>query len=177
MTVFNLVNGQQDVRNLIETSNLGEFETCKALSNLLTAELITQSTISETEGVLSRPPVKAHFRWPILTLRHFISAAFIISCIGLFGLASNRFIATARQAGEMAEIYHNLKTSNLINRASYSVITVYYRNKRLPDSLKSMNQNGSVPSGLETALKDGEVLYEPDYNGGLFRLRIQDQGN
>ncbi|HLG25575.1 MAG TPA: DUF4388 domain-containing protein [Candidatus Gracilibacteria bacterium] len=177
MTVFNLVNGQQDVRHLIETSNLGEFETCKALSNLLTAELIAQSAISETEGVHSQPPVKAHFRWPILTLRHFISAAFIISCISLFGFASNRFIATARQAGEMAEIYHNLKTSNLINQVSYTLISVYYRNKTLPDSLKSMNQNGSVPSGLETALKDGEVLYEPDDNGGLFRLSIQNQEN
>jgi len=40
MTVYKLVDGQRDARRIIDEANLGEFETCKALGNLMTAGLI-----------------------------------------------------------------------------------------------------------------------------------------
>jgi Domain of unknown function (DUF4388) len=51
MAVYDLVDGRRDVRRIIDEANLGEFETCKALGNLMTAGLI------RVEKTQAAPPV------------------------------------------------------------------------------------------------------------------------
>jgi Domain of unknown function (DUF4388) len=52
MAVYDLVDGRRDVGRIIDEANLGEFETCKALGNLMTAGLI------RVEQILTAPPVR-----------------------------------------------------------------------------------------------------------------------
>jgi hypothetical protein len=80
--LFDLVDGQKDVRQLIEIGNMGEFETCKTLSNLLTAGLIIQKFAIEQPKMESEKPITLNVRVPWINTRQLVSGLFI--SLGLF---------------------------------------------------------------------------------------------
>jgi len=142
MIIFNLVDGHQDVRNLIEITNLGEFETCKGLSNLLTAGLIVPKTPIVAEEIDIKKSESLREKWAGLSGRNIISGILMMACF-LFVLASyGKIMKTGGQALHGLGIYHELKRNNQLKQIQNSVLTFYYRNNKLPPSLSVLIKEG-----------------------------------
>ena len=94
MTVYKLIDGQQDVRQLIEVANLGEFETCKALSNLLTAGLIVQKSSVVPQKAETKKVGGARRVLPRLTVRQVMSGVVILACLAFLGYSTGKLIKT-----------------------------------------------------------------------------------
>ena len=173
MTVYNLIDGQQDVRQLIEVADLGEFETCKALSNLLTAGLIVQKTVVEPRKIETEKVGEVRKILPRLTVRQIISGMVMLACLVFLGQSAAKFTNTMHRTIETAGYYDRLKTSNQVKQVGSSILTYYYRNNRLPVSLELLNQEG-YPAGLILASEGRAMIYEPDDITGVFSIRVQD---
>jgi Domain of unknown function (DUF4388) len=171
MNVYNLVDGRQDVRNLVEVANLGEFETCKALSNLLTSGLILQKFDSEPqldEGEKIKDVVHA---LPRNRGRHLVSGIIIVACLLFWVFSLDRLSGTITQLKGIAQLYEELGKPNLLNRLRFSILTYFYRNHHLPDSLEALIRNGYMGPDSAKGLRGSGVIYEPDNEGGRFILR------
>lgn len=173
MNVFSLIDGQQDVRQLIETTNLGEFETCKALSNLLTAGLILQKSSTEPQNMETEKIGDVRHILPRLTVRQIISGVVMIVCLALLGSNSDQSLKTMYQAVHIAGFYHGLKTYNQLKQTGFSILTYFYRYNRLPDSLELLKEAG-YPADFIIASEGRAILYKPDNTSGTFNLKAQD---
>lgn len=173
MKVFSLIDGQQDVRQLIESTNLGEFETCKALSNLLTAGLILQKSSTAPQDMEMEKIGDVRQTLPRLTVRQFISGVVMIVCLALLGSNSDKLSGTIRQAVHVAGFYHGLKTYNELKQTGFSILTYFYRTNRLPDSLELLKEAG-YPAEFIIASEGRALLYKPDGTSGTFNLKTQD---
>ena len=173
MTVYKLIDGQQDVRQLIEVANLGEFETCKALSNLLTAGLIVQKSSVVPQKAETKKVGGARRVLPRLTVRQVMSGVVILACLAFLGYSTGKLIKTMDQTLKAAGYYHRLKTSNQVKQVGSSILIYYYRNNRLPVSLELLKNEGYPAEPIITS-EGRAILYEPDNMKGLFSLRVQD---
>jgi hypothetical protein len=173
MKVFSLIDGQQDVRQLIETTNFGEFETCKALSNLLTAGLILQKSSTEAQNIEMEKIGDIRQIRPSLTVRQIISGVVMIVCLALLGSNSDKSLKTMRQAVQVAGFYHGLNTYNQLKQTDFSILTYFYRYNRLPDSLELLEEAG-YPADFIIASKGRAILYKPDNTSGTFNLKARD---
>ena len=173
MTVYKLIDGQQDVRQLIEVANLGEFETCKALSNLLTAGLIVQKSSVVPQKAETKKVGGARRVLPRLTVRQVMSGVVILACLAFLGYSTGKLIKTMDRTLKAAGYYHRLKTSNQVKQVGSSILIYYYRNNRLPVSLELLKNEG-YPAEPIIASEGRAILYEPDNMKGLFSLRVQD---
>ncbi|MBI1819704.1 MAG: DUF4388 domain-containing protein, partial [Nitrospirae bacterium] len=86
MSVYRLVDGQKNVRDLIELSQLGEFETCKALSSLLTVGLILQKPIAEMPITEPEKPIGMELKRLLFTGQLIYNGLIIAVCLILLGL-------------------------------------------------------------------------------------------
>ncbi len=80
ISVYHAVNGSHDVHRLIELLQVGEFEVCKALANLLGAGLIVPSNTSASAATLSHRGMPFEFSRPFAVV---------------LGVAANVILATA----------------------------------------------------------------------------------
>jgi hypothetical protein len=79
INVYHAVDGSHDVSGLIDVLQIGEFEVCKALANLLNAGLIVPLNVSSTVAEAERPAVLASLtRYLSLTLRWAVNLALIV---------------------------------------------------------------------------------------------------
>ncbi len=173
MTVCNLIDGQQDVRQLIEIANLGEFETCKALSNLLTAGVIVRKSAAEPQKTETEKVGGVSWIFPVLTIRQVVSGVVIVACLALLSSGADQFVKTMRQTVKAAGYYHSFKTSNQVKQISLSILTYFYKYNRLPASLKSLNEEG-YPADYIIEKEGRAILYEPDDTKDAFIIRVQD---
>jgi len=173
MTVYKLIDGQQDVRQLIEVANLGEFETCKALSNLLTAGLIVQKSSVVPQKAETKKVGGARRVLPRLTVRQVMSGVVILACLAFLGYSTGKLIKTMDRTLKAAGYYHRLKTSNQVKQVGSSILIYYYRNNRLPVSLELLKNEGYPAEPIITS-EGRAILYEPDNMEGQFSIRIQD---
>ena len=173
MTVYKLIDGQQDVRQLIEVANLGEFETCKALSNLLTAGLIVQKSSVVPQKAETKKVGGARRVLPRLTVRQVMSGVVILACLAFLGYSAGKLIKTMDRTLKAAGYYHRLKTSNQVKQAASSILIYYYRSNRLPVSLELLKNEGYPAEPIITS-EGRAILYEPDNMEGQFSIRIQD---
>ncbi|MBI3811149.1 MAG: DUF4388 domain-containing protein [Nitrospirae bacterium] len=173
MGIYSLIDGQQNVRQLIDTANIGEFETCKALSNLLTAGLIVQKSAGEPKKMDPDKAGRARRIIPILSVRQILSGLFLILCLVFWGSSSGKFVGSIDQMVKASGLYHEFKTANQLKQTGFSVLSYYYRYNRLPESLELLNVAG-YPAGFIIASEGSAVVYEPDILNGSFSIRVQD---
>lgn len=173
MTVYKLIDGQQDVRQLIEVASLGEFETCKALSNLLTAGLIVQKSSVVPQKAEAKKVGGARRVLPRLAVRQVISGVVILACLAFLGYSAGNLIKAMDRTLKAAGYYHRLKTSNQVKQAGSSILIYYYRNNRLPVSLELLKKEG-YPAESIIASEGRAILYEPNDQEGQFSIRVQD---
>jgi hypothetical protein len=162
------------VRQLIEIANLGEFETCKALSNLLTVGLILQKLVSEPQKTEAEKIGEDRQVFPRFTVRQIMNGVVMILSLVFLGYNADNFIKTTRQTIKAAGTYHSLKAANQLNQVSFSILTYYYRYHRLPESLKLLEEAG-YPVASIIASEGRGIVYEPDSMKGEFRIGAQDE--
>jgi hypothetical protein len=84
ISVYHAVNGSHDVYRLIELLQVGEFEVCKALANLLGAGLIVPSNTSASAATLSRPGIPSEFSRPFaVALRVLVNVILAAALVAL----------------------------------------------------------------------------------------------
>ena len=174
MKLFSLIDGQQDVRQLIDTSNLGEFETCKALSNLLTADLIVQISSTDPEKIKTEKIRAARHGLPRLTGRQIISSVVMVVCLVFIGLNSNRMLKTMHQSVKSSELYSELMVSNQLKRTGFSILSYFYRYNRLPESLHLLKEEG-YPAEFIISSTGRAIIYTPENTKSTFNLKWRDK--
>ncbi|HET6466655.1 MAG TPA: DUF4388 domain-containing protein [Nitrospiria bacterium] len=175
MNIFNLVDGQQDVRHLIEIGNMGEFETCKALSNLLTAGLISPKlTIRQQQNELEETDKKEE-RIPWLTSRKTASGLVLVFCLIIILAGGRKVMKSVDQTESIIGLYSSIAYSNTLQHVGYSILTFYYRNHRLPRSLDALAKDNYPVTDLRYDLEMAKIEYEPQPSTSTFTLTYSGQ--
>lgn len=148
---YNLVNSQRTVRKLIDIGCLGEFETCKALCNLVNLEYLRiVPTINRDEDDMEGE----------LTFVERASGVVGRVLVTMLVLAGLLFIGTrldfgALKVGSSATTYNDPATQRFISRQQISRIEAALGLYRL--------EKGEVPEAL-TALVEAKLLQPDDLN-------------
>lgn len=139
--VFRLINGQNSVAEIIESSKLGEFHTCKALYDLLERKIIESSQIS------TRPARETViFQQHIEQTRSAGSPKFFyvliaILVVVLFGLNYSDPLklpgAKFFPQGEAADLRANLNASR-INHVDSTLVMYFHITGSLPEKLDEL---------------------------------------
>ena len=143
LTIFNLINGERDVKKIIDHIQLGEFDVYKILATLKMSGLITPKSISSR--VEDVPVSEGYEKKHLLTILQFAILTFILSFIllllpikemvGINDIMSILEIMKVRDSRN--ELFHIHKAIN------------YYRisNGMLPDSLELLQKEGYMKRG------------------------------
>ena len=170
--LYDLVDGQQNVRQLIEISNMGEFETCKTLSNLLTAGLILQKYAMEQPKIESDKPITYEERAPWINTRQLVSGFLILFCLLIVAMGGRKIPQTLQQAEELIDLCKSIGLPNRLQEFGNSVLVFYYRNNQLPSSLEVLSKEGYIGSELPYSKEGPEIGYEPQPETASFTLRV-----
>lgn len=192
MIVYNLVDGRKDVRHMVEVANIGEFETCKALSNLLTAGLIFKKPFVEPQRAEGEKIEEIGQAIDRKTGGRLISGFIITACLLFWGSGLDQLIEGLQQPKEVMVFYHQLESFNKVKRVGFSIMTYFFRYNRLPESLEVLIRGYSQAPGdfarerafrhraLESAaaswnagLSGRDVLYEPNNEMGTFVIEVR----
>jgi len=170
--IYDLVDGQQNVRQLIEIGNMGEFETCKALSNLVTAGLIIQKYAMEQPKMESEKAVTLKEGIPWINTRQVVSGFLLLFCLFILITGGNKIPQFLNQAEDIINLCKSIGLPNRLQEVGNSVLVFYYRNDQLPSSLESLSKEGYIVSDLPNG-KDGPGIgYEPQPEKASFTLRV-----
>lgn len=169
--LYDLVDGQQDVRHLIEITNMGEFETCKTLSNLLTAGLIVQKYAIEQPKMESDKPAPLQERIPWLSTRRFVSGLLLFLCLLIVVMGGEKIPRTIQQTGDIISLYRSIALPNRLQEIGNSILVYYYRNNQLPNSLEVLSQEGYTRSVLPYSEEGPEIGYEQQPGTSSFTLK------
>lgn len=173
--LYDLVDGQQNVRQLIEISNMGEFETCKTLSNLLTAGLIAQKYAMEQPKMESDKPINhREERAPWINTRQLISGFLLLFCLLIVVMGGGRISQTLQQTEDFISLSMSLGLPNRLQEVGNSVLVFYYRNNQLPSSLEVLTKEGYTESELPFSTDGPEIGYEPQPETASFTLRVKE---
>ena len=170
--LYDLVDGQQNVRQLIEIGNMGEFETCKALSNLVTAGLIIQKYAMEQPKMESEKAVTLKEGIPWINTRQVVSGFLLLFCLFILITGGNKIPQFLNQAEDIINLCKRIGLPNRLQEVGNSVLVFYYRNNQLPTSLESLSKEGYIVSDLPNG-KDGPAIgYEPQPENASFTLKV-----
>lgn len=144
LIVYNLLDGQRSVQEIIDRSDLGEFETCKALFNLLETDLI-----GEAEAVQDSPsktPVYHEFRDRAMTA----AAALLGSALLLAGAWHHvttfpgQALAPYTAVTETMETLRLTASQSRLARLEFAVRLFALHSFRYPDTLEDLATMGLV---------------------------------
>lgn len=170
--LFDLIDGQQDVRQLIEISNMGEFETCKSLSNLLTAGLIVQKNAIEQAKMETDKAIPREKRVQWITTRQVVSGFIIIFCLLIVAMGIIKIPQTIRQTEDLVSLLRAMGLPNRLQEVGNSTLVFYYRNNQLPPSLEVLSKEGYIASELPYSEEGPEIGYEPRPETDSFILKV-----
>jgi len=170
--LYDLVDGQQDVRQLIEISNMGEFETCKTLSNLLTAGLIVQKYAIEQPKMESDQPITHKERVPWISTRQVFSGFLLFICLLFVALGVGKIPQTLRQTEDTMTLWKRIELPNRLQEIGNAILVFYYRNNQLPTSLEVLSKEGYIETELPNRTEGPEIGYEPKPESGSFTLNV-----
>lgn len=180
--LYDLVDGQHDVRHLIEISNMGEFETCKALSNLLTSGLITKNNVIDqpvTEHITGSgtpiiepiKPQKRQIRIPGLNTRQMVSGVIIIASLLIMAGGGKKVIQSFQKSKEILSYSKRIEVPNRVQEIAHSILVYYYRNNELPKTLAALNEPVYTVSDMSNGEGGPVIGYEAQPGLGYFTLK------
>jgi len=187
MAVYSLVDGSRDVRRIIEMAGVGEFETSKALGNLVSAGLISARTSFESAPVIeeSEPTDQLSAETPILVTEEKPRERFALpvpssrqllngGIIGLLVLVMILSMILSRNEIKplqtLESLFRQMEIYNQIDGVRFAVITYYYANGYLPDSIDALVKDHYISEDTANALENDGIRYIPDNEVGEFRL-------
>ena len=150
MTAYRLVNGRDSVEEIVLRSNLLEFETFKALAELLDRGLIREATPEEIVGELSReqePPRRSGIPWGSVP---WLALPFLV----LFGLSLSMMLQNplnpvfAGSSGIWERFVQSTSSWFRLEQLADDVESVYYLRGSYPRSLRDLVASSAVtPAG------------------------------
>ena len=170
MKVYSIIDGRMDVRYLSEVAELGEFETCKALSNLLTVELIVVLEGLDRPQAETGETKRARPRAPILTRRIFGSLLVIAAVAMVVVLKPESGAGYLYVLSSLNSHFQEIKTGNTIRLTESYIRTFYHQRNTLPESLVFLGDKGYLPPPLMEQVLLGELRYTPLPPGDAFLL-------
>lgn len=147
MRVYQLLDGQRSVQEVIDCSDLGEFEACKALYELMETDLIGEAK------TLQAKPSRSPRRWEFLDRAATAAAALLGSALLLGGawlhLVSAREAALVPYAGlpETMETLRLSASQSRLARLEFAVRLFALYRQHYPESLTELADMGLVVSG------------------------------
>ena len=147
MRVYGLLDGQRSVQEVIDCSDLGEFEACKALYELMETDLIGEAK------ALQAKPSSSPRRWEFLDRAMTAVAALVGSALLLGGawlhLANARDTALAPYAGipQTVETLRLSASQSRLARLDFAVRLFALYRQRYPESLADLANMGLVVPG------------------------------
>jgi hypothetical protein len=171
MNIYNLIDGQQNVRGLIDITNMGEFETCKALSNLLTAGLIVQKykTDAPKKEIGTTTPSKVRISW--LSSRQLLSGLIIFICILIMVAGGWQIMQRAKETEDFVGLYRNMGLENRMQGIANTILVYHYRNAQLPKSLDVLSHEGYISEKSPLRGVTTEIGYEMQSDASSFSLK------
>lgn len=174
--VYELVDGLQDVSSIIETGKIGEFETCKALSNLLTAGLI------RVRFQPAEPLKKRRFRINLSRVADLAPIALMaIKGLIAFGIIMG-FYTTLDLKGNFKEMRDGLNSlkmdivkARIINFADAMELYFIERGE-YPSSLRSLVNSGLIDKNGTLDTWGREYVIQPLENSNISGYKLYSLG-
>jgi hypothetical protein len=145
--ILKLINGRRSIYEIIEFSGLGEFDTCKALVDLLDKGYIFKSSGSRKESIVGdiTVPIEKTFTLP-LKIAKFSYIAIVLALLIVFAqVTGTRKIMNPRQSG-----FRGLKESFAISQVKMldNNLSLYYMDSgAYPATLTDLMNLDYVPTG------------------------------
>jgi hypothetical protein len=176
--VFQFLDGKSNVNDIIESSKLGEFHTCKALYELLERKLIEPIPQGETFIPIKEPtlsfmreePEKTFnvaFLYPILILA--LGAALFFSYRDPLQLPGAKFFRGENESQIKKALSHN--RMNVLDNA---LTFFYHTNKRLPDRLDELVRNNYISKDDLLDASRRPYLYQASEAGYILAAQTED---
>lgn len=171
MAVYESLDFKKTVRALSEENQLGDFEVSKALSRLLTSNLIKQA--ATIKNASPSPERKPGVEDKVSGLRSEKARQWIRGVM-LFILilgAALQFPVSVARSPELSRFYRNLHIEKEIERLAYGIWVYTYENNKFPDSMKAFTEERKLQSSdpiLDSEGRELEIVIVGDMNS--FRL-------
>jgi hypothetical protein len=176
--VFQFLDGKSTVNDIIESSKLGEFHTCKALYELLERKLIEPIPQGETFIPIKEPtlsfmreePEKTFnvaYLYPILILA--LVAALFFSYHDPLQLPGAKFFR-----GENESEIKKALSQNRMNVLDNALTFFYHTNKRLPDRLDELVRNNYISKDDLLDASRRPYLYQASDAGYILAAQTED---
>ncbi len=147
---FALITPERDVQKIIDLSRLGEFETCKALCNLIDGQIIEALQEAEKKAPSADATVGGITISSSTSVRVAIRAAVVIAAfVGAFLVASYLGLEASSVVSGMRQGYMDTAVQETLSRAHL---------QRLDEALAVFRaQNGTFPAGLTDLVEEGLI--------------------
>jgi len=174
MAVYQHVNGVFTVQEIIDRSGLNEFETCKALFELLNRQLIKSVAApgeeeEEPKRLFSPMAALIAFIWPLLLF-------WILISVVLLPYHPLSHLPVGNEPTRRS--YDTLFARIQLEKIQRAIFVFEMREGRLPTQLKELSDKGYIPLGLMSGPFGGAIQYKagensftlfiPGPNGGFY---------
>jgi hypothetical protein len=165
MEVYKLVDGQRDVQKIIDMVQMGEFNTCKALADLLSKGLISAKGEISIQKEPPEMPVPVREIPAVLKPANLLGILLLgLMIAGILAGWANVIKGIASSDKAMLLLREELAVKQRV-QLEEAVLVYYFRNARLPGDLNTLASDlGNIASLVEEGKERG-VQY-----------RIQDDG-
>lgn len=169
--VYNLVDGQRDLKKLIDMAQIGEFYTCKALTNLLSLGLIIKR--EEFSAPEKKPATAQSLPRVAPTLLHSTKLwnSLMIMLLGIWVFATgSKLIESFTSPLEMSRFFEQELSQQKRIQLEEAALVYYLRTSHLPESLNELAANLHGVASLVEGLKGRGVHYRIVEDGFVIDL-------
>lgn len=148
--IYDLLDSEKTVQELIDTSQLGEFDTCQTIYGLMSKGLVEKVP----EGESKKKPVEIHVNYTNLVSRLYLPVGILLLCligwVGLqFGPKNLVFLYPVRFTG--LQVLKEATAKSWLNKMQNILVAYQAEHKRYPESLEELVDKGII---LEQDLYD-----------------------
>ena len=156
VSVLALVDAKRDVNQIIDRSGLGEFETCKALSSLLTHGYIVPVNV---RGAVDDPSGRQSRGWLGIVGLLLLNLGYLCGIgYGAYWLVGARPIAVEKSAG-LETALAPIESRILRQRVRRALEIYRHAEGRYPDSLSDLSARGYLPRSVHPSLDLDPIQY------------------
>lgn len=176
--VFQFLDGKSSVNDIIESSKLGEFHTCKALYELLERKLIEPIPQGETFIPIKEPTLSFMREEPERTFNvAFLYPILILALIGVLFFSYHDPLQLPGAKFFRGENENQIKkalSQNRMNLLDNALTFFYHTNKRLPDRLDELVRNNYISKDDLLDASHRPYLYQASDAGYVLAAQTED---
>jgi len=176
--VFQFLDGKSTVNDIIESSKLGEFHTCKALYELLERKLIEPIPQGETFVPIKEPTLSFMREEPEKTFNvAYLYPILILAILGVLFFSYHDPLQLPGAKFFRGENEHEIKkalSQNRMNLLDNALTFFYHTNKRLPDRLDELVRNNYISKDDLLDASRRPFLYQASDAGYVLAAQTED---